>query len=160
MLRDKKPFVDRDRAKITRILKRASPPPDNLTPQERKVISKLKSFDNIVFLEANKGDCTVVIHESDYTTKMMTFLNDRKTYKVLTSNPEPFIERRFNCFIWKLKQGEKYSSPTTKAFKAVTLCFLEFMVFRKSIRKLHLCAKFCLLLAQLLIICFSILSVI
>ena len=31
---NKKPFVDCARAKITQILKRASPPPDNLTPPE------------------------------------------------------------------------------------------------------------------------------
>ena len=41
--RDEKLFVDCARAKITQILKRASPPPDNLTSQERKAISELKS---------------------------------------------------------------------------------------------------------------------
>ena len=51
--RDKKPFVDCVRAKITQILKGASPPPDNLTPQERKTISELKSCDGIIILEAD-----------------------------------------------------------------------------------------------------------
>ena len=36
--RDKKMFVDCARAKITQILKRVSPPPDDLISQERKAI--------------------------------------------------------------------------------------------------------------------------
>ena len=54
--RDKKPFVDCARVKITQILKHASPSPDNLTLQERKAISEGKSFDDIVILEADKGN--------------------------------------------------------------------------------------------------------
>ena len=152
----KKPFVDCTRAKITQILKRASPPPDNLTPQERKAISELKSCDDIIILEADKGNCTVVMNTSDYTTKMMALFNDKKTYKVLSRNPVPVIEKRLNSFIWKLRQEEKYPSPTTKVFEAVTLCFLGFMVFRKSTRPMYLCAQLCRLLAQLRIICQSV----
>ena len=62
--RDKKPFVDCARAKITQILKRASPP-DNLTQQEQKAISELKSCDDIIILEADKGNCIVVMNKSD-----------------------------------------------------------------------------------------------
>ena len=53
MPRDEKPFVNCARAKITQILKRASPPPDNLTPQERKAKSEFKSCDDIIILEAD-----------------------------------------------------------------------------------------------------------
>ena len=156
--RDKKPFVDCARAKITEILKRASSPPDNLTPQERKVISELKSCGDIIILEADKGNCTVVMKKSDYTTKMMALLNDKKTYKVLSRNSVPVIEKRLNSFIWKLRQEEKisFSNYGTKVFEAVTLCFLGFMVFQKSTRPMYLCAQLCRLLAQLRIIFLSV----
>ena len=116
--RDKKPFKDCARAKITLILKRASPPPDNLTPQERKAISELKSCDDIVILEADKGNCTVVMNKIDYTTKMMVLLNDKKTYKVLTRNPVPVIEKRLNSFIWKLRHEEKISFSNYKSLRS------------------------------------------
>ena len=116
--RDKKTFVDCARAKITQILKRASPPPDNLTSQERKAISELKSCDDIIILEANKGNCTVVMNKSDYTTKMMALLNDKKTYKVLSRNPVPVIEKRLISFIWKLRQEEKISFSNYKSLRS------------------------------------------
>ena len=63
--RGKKTFVDCAMAKITQILKCASPPPDNLTPQERKAVSELKSCSDIIILEADKGNCTAVMNKSD-----------------------------------------------------------------------------------------------
>ena len=62
------------------ILKRASTPPGNLTPQEWKAILELKSCDDIIILEADKRNCTVVINKSDYTTKMMALLNYKKKH--------------------------------------------------------------------------------
>ena len=117
MPRDKKPFIDCARAKTTQILKRASPPPDNLTPQERKDISELKSCNDIIILEANQGNCTVVINKSDYTTKMMALLNDKKRYRVLTRNPVPVIEKSLNFFTWKLRQEEKISFSNCKSLR-------------------------------------------
>ena len=90
--RDKKPFVDCARTKITQLLIRPSPPSHGLTPQEQMAISELKSFKDIVILEADKGNCTVVMINSDYIMKIMILLNDRKTYEVLTRNPVPVIE--------------------------------------------------------------------
>ena len=71
-------------------------PPDNLTPLEQKSISELKSCDDIVILEADKSNCIVVMNKSDYTTKLITLFNDRKTYKVLIRNPAPVIEKHLN----------------------------------------------------------------
>ena len=42
-------------------------------------------------------------------------LIDRKTYKVLTRNPVPLIEKRLNFFIWKLSQEEKISFSNYKS---------------------------------------------
>ena len=114
----KKPFVDCARAKITKILKRASLPPDNLTRQERKAISELKSCNDIIILEVDKGNCTVVMNKSDYTTKMIALVNGKKTYEVLTRNPVPVTEKRLNSFIWKLRQEEKISFSNYKSLQS------------------------------------------
>ena len=48
MEHDKKTFVDCARAKVTEIFKRATPPSDNLTLDERKAIKELKSYNDIL----------------------------------------------------------------------------------------------------------------
>ena len=105
MPRDKKLFIDCARAKITQILKRASPPLDNLTPQQRKAISELKSCDDIIILEADQGNCTVVINKSDYTTKMMAFLNAKiqSSYK----KPSTSYQKASQFFYLEIKVGRK-----------------------------------------------------
>ena len=55
------------------------------------------------------------MNKSDYTTKMMALLNDKKTYKVLMRNPVPVIKKRLNSFIWKLRQEEKISFSNYKS---------------------------------------------
>ena len=139
--RDKKPFVDCVRAKITQILKRASPPPDNLTPQERKAISELKSCDDIIILEADKGNYTVVMNKSDFTTKMMALLNDKKTYKVLSRDPVPVIEKRLNSFIWKLRQEEKISFSNYKSLRSCDSVLPRIYGLPKSLKGFKLARK-------------------
>ena len=60
----------------------------------------------------------MVTNKSNHTTKMMALLNDRKTYKVLTTNLVPVIEKRPNSFIWKLRQVEIISFSHHKSLQS------------------------------------------
>ena len=52
--------------KVTEILKRATSSSDNLSLGERKAIKELKSYDDILIINAGKGNCTVLMDKTDY----------------------------------------------------------------------------------------------
>ena len=58
------------------------------------------------------------MNKSDYTPKIMALLNDKKTYKVLTRNPGPVIEKSLSSFVWKFRQEGKISFSNYKSLRS------------------------------------------
>ena len=92
------------RTKIVGAIAKARPPPVNLLPQERKAIKTLQEDDQILVLPADKGRTTVVMDRARYDEKMNSLLDNRKTYKKLTKDPTPAIERKMNALLLQLKK--------------------------------------------------------
>lgn len=83
---------------------KARPPWVNLLPQERKAIKTLQEDNSILVLPADKGRATVVMDKAQCDEKMNSLLDDRKTYKKLTIDPTPSVERKMNALLLQLKR--------------------------------------------------------
>ena len=91
------------RGRVCGILRRAKPPKDNLSKEQRKALKELRSLENEVILPADKGKATVMMNREDYDTKMRGMLSTA-TYKQLKKDPTAMQEGRLSR---KLKELEK-----------------------------------------------------
>ena len=99
---------DNIRSRVTSTLQSASSPNSNLTPDEqRALLKRLKTDQNIVILPADKGQVTVVIDKTDYNNKMDSLVNNKQTYEVLKRDPTPALRRKLNNKLFTLKKTEK-----------------------------------------------------
>lgn len=57
------------RAAVCNILRKAKPPPKNLTRDEKRALTSLRENNNIVIAKADKGNVTVVLDKEDYEDK-------------------------------------------------------------------------------------------
>ena len=102
-----KALINYTRAQVVNILKTAKPPKQNLSKEEISAIKELKSYDDIVILNADKGNCTVVLDKTEYHKKVSILLQDPKTYRTVKKNPTSRIEKRLNSFVWNLFECKK-----------------------------------------------------
>ena len=101
------------RTKIVGTINKARPPPVNMLPQECHTIKSLQKDDSILVLPVDKGQVTVVIDVVEYDQKMNSLLTDSKTYKKLTKDPTPNLERKMNEMLLQMK---KYGSITSSLY--------------------------------------------
>ena len=139
MEHDKKAFVDCARTKV-----RATPS-DNLTLGERKEMKELQSYDVIVIINADKGNCTVLMDKTDYDKKMMKLLNDEATYKILNKHPVSALEKRLNAFVWKLRKNDKIAFSVYKILRSTNSMIPRICGLPKINKKEYLCAPLFLL---------------
>ena len=66
--------INSARSKVVEILKRAKPPKPNLSKAEKRAMEELKQYDDIVILNADKGNNTIVMDKLEY---------DKKTFRVV-----------------------------------------------------------------------------
>ena len=66
----------------------------NITCEEYSTLDMLRKDKDIEELPADKGQSTVVLDKVDYDKKVMTLLEDRDTYEVLTKDPTSKIRTR------------------------------------------------------------------
>ena len=92
------------RIDIIDALKKAKIPASNITPSESKAIKDLQRDDSIIILPADKGRSTVLLNKLDYEKKIESMLSDGDTYKRLSRDPAPALERRVNSFLLTLKK--------------------------------------------------------
>ena len=104
-----KALINYTRAQVVNILKTAKPPKQNLSKEEISAIKELKSYDDIVILNADKGNCTVVLDKTEYHKKDSILLQDPKTYRTVKKNPTSRIEKRLNSFVWNPFECKKLS---------------------------------------------------
>ena len=74
------------RREVSGLLKNFKPSGDNLTVDERKALKSLRGMDELIFLPADKGNCTVVLDRSSYECKLEDLIKDGP-YKEVRSDP-------------------------------------------------------------------------
>ena len=99
--------AERVRHKVIGVLGGAKPPPSNVTLDERLALKELRRDENIMILPADKGRATVLLDTSEYENKMSVLLSDMSTYKVLTRDPTPALQRKMNGVLLKLKKENR-----------------------------------------------------
>ena len=111
--------IDSARSKVVEILKKAKPPKFNLSKAEKRAMEELKQYDDIVILNADKGNNTVVVDKLEYDKKLLRLLSNSATYQVILKNPICSIEKSLNRFIGKLYKNDKISSYLYKTLRCI-----------------------------------------
>ena len=89
------------------MLEKTRSPRNNINIQEMAAIKSLKRDKDIRIIQADKGNCTVVLNEVDYQSKLNTLLQSG-VYEPIEKDPTLKIERRIRCLLSK----HKTSLPT------------------------------------------------
>ena len=97
--------------RITGCLVKARPPASNLCPAEQKAIRSLRQAEDIVIVPADKGSTTVVMDRTVYEGKIRALLADTSTYKTLTRDPTPAVERKLNALLLSLSWAGAIPGP-------------------------------------------------
>ena len=113
-----KALINYSRAQVVNILKTAKPPKQNFSKEEISAIKELKSYDDIVILNADEGNCTAVLDKTEYHKKVSILLQDPKTYRTVKKNPTSRFEKRLNSFVWNLFECKKLSFSMYKFLRS------------------------------------------
>ncbi|XP_055604770.1 uncharacterized protein LOC129753003 [Uranotaenia lowii] len=85
----------------------------------------LKSYPNIIVLEADKGNITVMMNREDYDRKMLALIEDQNTYSSLTRDPTTGFQTKNNEFAKRLADLKLINRATElklKTYKATAPC--------------------------------------
>lgn len=85
--------------------------------QIEKTKQYLKENPDILVLNADKGNVTVLMNKNDYIHKMETLLNDNGTYQILKEDPTNKIEAKCNRLITQWKNQEFITIHTAKRLR-------------------------------------------
>ena len=86
-------------------------PPSNILPDKAKALKELRNDDSFVIVPADKGRATVVLDCTEYDDKIHNLLSDDRTYRKLSRNPTPALERRMNSSLLSLKKSGALPEP-------------------------------------------------
>jgi hypothetical protein len=81
------------RWKIRSMLKKCKSSRPNMTTKELRAVKSLRLNKNIRILQADKGNCTVVMDESEYKDKLNTLL-ESGVYEPLPKDPTAMVEKK------------------------------------------------------------------
>ncbi|XP_068704205.1 uncharacterized protein [Montipora foliosa] len=101
-----------------KVLQRASVPPSNLPQDELRALHDLRKGKDRLIIQADKGNCTVVMDQKDYDEKVQQILNDQKTYKVLDKDSTQRTERKLNEKLANLKREDKINDNLYKKLRS------------------------------------------
>ena len=96
---------------IIGLLNKQKLPPPNMTPVESRALRSLKRDTSIVIIPADKGRASVVLDRSTYDQKIQTLLSDKDTYRRLSKDPAPALERCMNDLLRFLKKSHVSYTP-------------------------------------------------
>ena len=105
------------RGEINRILHGESPPVSNISNSERKILSNLKKDESLVFLEADKGKCLVIMDKEEYLAKMEEKLADQTTYRRINENPTAKLQKRLWAKLEEIKNKKQISEEQFEMLK-------------------------------------------
>ena len=77
-------------------------------------LKNLKKKTDKIVVQANKGNCVVVMDMDDYNNKASDLLDNRNTYSLLKNDPTKTTECKLNKILLKLKKSEKISESLYK----------------------------------------------
>ena len=77
-----------------------------VTKEELHALKRRKNDKNIVIIPADKGAVTIFMDKKDYTDKMDSLVNDKKTYEPLKRDPTLTHQRRLNGKLLELEKTE------------------------------------------------------
>ena len=97
------------RSDVVEILKKAKPPPSNISKAERLTIKSLREDKSIMILPADKGRATVVMNTEDYDSKAKSLLEDTRTYQPLKKDPTKGFKRQLVQLLQELKTSNAIS---------------------------------------------------
>jgi hypothetical protein len=95
------------RWKISSMLGKSKPSVPNMNKKELKAVKSFRLNKKIGVLQADKGNCTVVLEESEYKEKLNTLL-ESGVYEPLSKDPTAKVERN----VPKLLSKHKTALPT------------------------------------------------
>ena len=87
--------TDRARAAICNILRKAKPPRENTTKGERQALKNLQGNKDIVIVQADKRNATVIMDTNEYEDKALAILG-KAPFARLQKDPTKKIEREIN----------------------------------------------------------------
>ena len=111
--------AERARAAVANVIKHTKLPKANIRKEEWEAVSNLEKDKNIIVLEADKGNVTVVMDVAGYKEKAMEVIG-KEPFKVLTKYPTKRNEKRVNGELkrfaaeWKHQQGNNGVSETRR----------------------------------------------
>lgn len=109
------------RAKVTNILTNFlhnNQPSDNsILKLVKNTKAFLKQYNNILILNADKGNVTVAMYKEKYLEKMYELLKDPHTYKQLDKDPTLSFERRNNSLVNELNNLGYIDQSTAKKLR-------------------------------------------
>jgi hypothetical protein len=106
------------RQQTCEILRKARPPPRNISFDEIQALKALRSNEEIIVLPADKGNATVVMNTSDYNTKMRALLVDA-AYTPRRADPTTNLEKKTKALIVASPldlEVKKYLIPREKSW--------------------------------------------
>jgi hypothetical protein len=71
---------------------------DNLTVEERKALNSLRSMDDVVFLPADKGTCTVILNSSSYDSKLEALIQEGP-YRMVKGDPGQRFRKQLTALL-------------------------------------------------------------
>jgi hypothetical protein len=96
----------------TFIQKWKKPKKFNMTKEEMKLLNEIKSIDDIVIVQADKGGKIVIMDKLDYITKIEEKLSDKNVYQQVKTDPTTKIKEEINNKITKLMNQNKITLNT------------------------------------------------
>ena len=103
--------AERARATVAGVLRTARPPKQNSSSQECEALDAPRKNKDIIVLQADKGNATVVLDTVDYEKKAMAIL-DHSPFRQLQKDPTSRIETRVNNTLKKLLQRGEIDKET------------------------------------------------
>ena len=78
-------------------------------------------------MNADKGNCFVVMDRSKYNLKIQALLDDKTTYETVAKNPFGRVERELNSKLLALKSEGKLDQRTYRRLHSLTACHQLFV---------------------------------
>ena len=102
------------RSEVSHVHKHAKPPVTNIEKNTLNALKNLKTDKDRIIVQADKGNCVVVMDTDDYNNKASDLLDNRNTYSLLKNDPTKTTERKLNKILLELKKSEKISESLYK----------------------------------------------
>ena len=110
------------RAAVCNIVRKAKPPPSNITKDERRASEELRKTPDIVIAKADKGNATVVMDRKAYEEKATEVLG-KSPFKRIGKDQTKRIENRINRYLKTLRDRGSIDSDVYNELRVSSIFF-------------------------------------